>query len=341
MASGLWHDKTMQTIYENQNGKLTPLEFSYPMGMAERAETVAALKGPNTLVDLVNPTDAELAIVANACGGIDIADLRSAFDDEEPSRVEVEDGYTLLVLDVPVREEREHGYGYQTYPLSIIVTQDDVVIAISVYDFQLLDRMTGEMRRRFLSADRPHFVYGMLTAMALKYQRFLRDIEARRANLVNNLGDKTTKDDLLELHSLETDIVYFETSLNSNRIVMHRAARSTMIVSDEIDEDLLNDVLIEIDQAAEMASVYRKLIASTRDLFGSVMDNDLNNTMKVLTCITVILAIPTLIAGFFGMNVASESMPFSASPFGFAIIAGITVVLCLVALLLLRRKKLL
>lgn len=296
---------------------------------------------PHTLVSLVNPTEEELAYVADACDEIDRDDLRLALDDEEPSRVEMNERYVLLVLDVAVPEKRGEIDGYQTYPLTIIVTEDNIVITISLVDFHLSSFSVAPTHKVPRAGNKPRYVYDILMAMATIYQNYLREIESSRVHLNQRLSSKTTKDDLLELHGLETDIVYFETSLNANRVVLGRAAKSPRLVSDEFDRDLFDDILVEINQASEMAHIYQQLITSTRSLFTSVMDNSLNSTMKILTSITLIMAIPTVTAGFYGMNVASESIPLSASPYGFTLVFLITLTVCLVVAFILRRKNLL
>ncbi|MEG0376218.1 MAG: magnesium transporter CorA family protein, partial [Raoultibacter sp.] len=260
---------------------------------------------PNTLINLVNPTEAELAVVAEACKEIDRNDFSAALDDEEPSRIEINDRYTLLVLDVPIPEKRGDIDGYQTYPLTIIVAEDNIIITISLVDFHLAS-LGGAMAHKMIGDGKKYrYASGIIMAMASVYQTYLREIEAHRVQLVERLSSKTTKDDLLKLHGLETDIVYFETSLNANRVVLDRAAKSARLVSDDFDRDLFDDILIEINQASEMAHIYQQLVASTRNLFTSVMDNSLNSTMKILTSLTIILSIPMVVAGFYGMNVAA------------------------------------
>lgn len=283
----------------------------------------------NTLVSLIDPTEDELAVIADACKEIDRNDLLSALDDEELSRVEINERYVLLVLDVPVPEKRGTIEGYQTYPLTIIMAENNIVITISLVDFHLASFSTSTTRKVPCSQDKPRYVYDILMSISTTYQNYLREIEASRVELNQRLSSKTTRDDLLKLHGLETDIVYFETSLNGNRVILDRAAKSDQLVADKFDQDLFDDILIEINQASEMAHIYQQLIASTRSLFSSVMDNSLNSTMKILTSITVIMAIPTITAGFFGMNVASESIPLAASPYGFALVCFITLALCI------------
>ena len=299
---------------------------------------------PRSLVRLTNPEDWEIDYVRKTCGGIDGNDLRAAMDDEEPSRFEENGAYTLLVVDVPVPELHGKTQAYRTYPLAIITTAKSSVITTSRIDFAALDSSGIDPRKVTVIDGKTRFVYDLLMHMATAYQRYLRDIESRRARLVEGLDHtsrRTRVSDLVTLHSLETDIVYLETSLSGNRAILERAARSPRILADKTDETLFDDVLIEIRQADEMARTYRQLITSTRELFSSVMDNGLNTTMKLLAAITIVLAIPTMIAGFYGMNVDSAGMPFADSPFGFLIVIVLSLVLCIIAVRILRNRNLL
>lgn len=298
---------------------------------------------PHSLVRLTDPQDWEIDYVRKTCGDIDGDDLRAALDDEEPSRFEENGAYTLLVVDVPVPEIHGKTQAYRTYPLSIITTAKGSVVTTSRIDFAARDRSgaNGDPRKVTIVQGKSRFVYDLLMNMAAAYQRYLRDIEHRRAALVEQLDRRTRVSDLMTLHSLETDIVYLETSLSGNRAVLERAARSPRILADKVDETLFDDVLIEIRQADEMARTYRQLITSTRELFSSVMDNGLNVTMKWLAAITIILAIPTMVAGFYGMNVNEAGIPFADSPFGFLIVVAFCFVLCAVAVRVLKDRDLL
>lgn len=300
--------------------------------------------GAGSLVLLIDPTSAEIDSVVEACGRLgtcelDRGDLLFALDDEEPSRLESEDGYTMLVLDAPVREPRGKTSSYQTYPVGIFVTGGGVTIVVSLVDVRTFKRETRE-RTLVSPTGKPHYVYELLMAIALSYQGFLREIERTRKSLVDRLDNRASNDDLMLLHGLETDIVYFETSLTGNRAVLDRAARSRLAADDE-DRDLFADVNVEVKEAAEMAHIYQQLVAGTRDLFTNVMNNDLSVTMKVLTSLTVIMAVPTIVSGFYGMNVDGTWMPLSSTPHGFIIVCIITAAICALCALLLHRKNML
>ena len=134
-------------------------------------------------------------------------------------------------------------------------------------------------------------------------------------------------------------MVYFATSLRANAVVLDRLTRYKRLEQYPEDKELLDDVIVENKQAIEMAMIYRDIINGTRELMSSVMDNRLNNSMKYLTSITLIMAVPTIVSGLMGMNIMN--LPFADSPFGFAIIIGLICVICGAMLIILRRNKIL
>ena len=151
--------------------------------------------------------------------------------------------------------------------------------------------------------------------------------------------------ELMLLLSLEKSLVFFSTSLKSNEIVLTKLMKynfpNISIKKYPEDEDLLEDVIIENKQAIEMSGIYRDIINGTRELFASVIDNTLNTVMKLLASITVVMSIPTIISGLYGMNVNPEGMPFSTYRYGFGIVCFITLIICIVTFFILKKKKLL
>ena len=115
--------------------------------------------------------------------------------------------------------------------------------------------------------------------------------------------------------------------------------RTSTIKKYSEDEDLLEDVIIENRQALEMASIYGDILSRILDAFSAIISNNQNNVMQLLTVVTLILSIPTMISGYFGMNV--EGLPFSTDPNGFWIILFISTIICLILSILLSKNKLL
>ena len=271
---------------------------------------------------------------------IEQADLQAALDPEESARIALEDGYTVILVDIPIKPAGQGEGIYTTVPLGILLTQDLIITVCSVETAVLGDFAACRVRG-FSTRKKMRFVYQILYRAATLYQQELRLIDRRRQSIEKNLTGTLRDSDLMELHGLESSLVYFATSLRANLTVLDRLTRYKRLEQYPDDRELLDDVIVEIRQAIEMTGIYRDDIKGTRELFSSILDNRLNNAMKYLTSITLIMAVPTVISGLYGMNVNLDGMPFANSFWGFAIVCGIIVAVCLVSAWILHKKHML
>ncbi len=290
-------------------------------------------------VQMIDPTMEESKKIAEILD-VDIEDVQAALDEEESSRIELQDGYTLILVDIPTTEIRHEKQLYTTIPLGIILTQD-IVVTICTEDTPVLQNFVRGRVREFSTKKKLRFVYQILYRTAAMYQSDLRIIDKKRTQIEGRVGKNTEDADLIELHELESTLVYFATSLRANGVVLDRLTRYKRLEQFPEDTELLDDVIVENRQAIEMTSIYRDIINGTRELMSSVIDNRLNNVMKYLTSITIVMAIPTVISGIYGMNVDERWMPFSDTPHGFLLICVITLLICLITLWVLKKKKML
>ena len=271
---------------------------------------------------------------------IEPADLQAALDAEESARISLEDGYTLILVDIPSKENDAGEGVYTTIPLGILLTQQMIVTVCSVQTPVLADFAACRVRG-FSTRKKIRFVYQILYRAATIYQQELRLIDRRRQALEANLSGQLEDKDLMDLHRLESTLVYFATSLRANNTVMDRLTRYKRLEQYPDDRELLDDVIVELRQAIEMTGIYRDDIKGTRELFSAILDNRLNNAMKFLSSITLIMAVPTVISGLYGMNVNAASMPFVGSSGAFGIVCGIILVVCIVAAWVLHKKHML
>ena len=290
-------------------------------------------------VCMTAPTQEEVREVA-ATLDIEQADLQAALDPEESARIALEDGYTVILVDIPVKPAGQGEGIYTTVPLGILLTQDLIITVCSVETAVLGDFAACRVRG-FSTRKKMRFVYQILYRAATLYQQELRLIDRRRQSIEKNLAGALRDSDLMELHGLESSLVYFATSLRANLTVLDRLTRYKRLEQYPDDRELLDDVIVEIRQAIEMTGIYRDDIKGTRELFSSILDNRLNNAMKYLTSITLIMAVPTVISGLYGMNVNLDGMPFANSFWGFTIVCGIIVAVCLVSAWILHKKHML
>lgn len=288
-------------------------------------------------IDMCNPTISEGEEIASKLD-IDVSDLLAALDEEESSRIELEDGYTLILVDIPAVEIRHDKQAYTTIPLGIILTSN-TIITVCTEETPILQAFINGRVKEFSTKKKLRFVYQILFRISSFYQTNLRIIDKKRTEIEERIDDKTEDADLIDLHALESTLVYFATSLRANSVVLDRLTRYKRLEQYPEDKDLLGDVIVENQQAIEMTTIYRDIINGTRDLMSSVIDNRLNNVMKTLTSITLVMGIPTLISGVYGMNVDSKWVPFASVPYGFGIICIMILFLCLILLLILRKKR--
>ena len=290
-------------------------------------------------VCLTAPTEEEVRRVA-ATLDIEPDDLFAATDPEESARISLEDGYTVIIVDIPYQLPGSGEGIYSTIPMGILLTQELVVTVCSV-ETPVIGDFSNFRVKGFSTRKKMRFVYQLLYRAATMYQQELRLIDRRRQALEKNLSGDLRDGDLVELHGLESTLVYFATSLRANATVLDRLTRYKRLEQYPDDRELLDDVIVEIRQAIEMTSIYRDDIKGTRELFSSILDNRLNNAMKYLTSITLLMAVPTVVSGLYGMNVSSEGMPFANSDAGFGIVLFLTLVVCVVTAWFLHKKHML
>lgn len=290
-----------------------------------------------TWIKLTAPTPAEIDRVASSLPGLDRDDLMAANDPEEKTRLVHEDNYSLILVDVPTHEIRHEMDTYNTIPLGIILMPRNV-ITVCAEDTSVLTPFHAGRVRGFSTRMRISFIYQILLRTSLLYQQALTVVDRKRIEFEGHIESMTDEEDLVSLHELESTLVYFATSLRGNGGVLARLAHSERLKPGPEDEELLEDAIVENQQAVEMAQIYRDIIDGTRDLMSSVMDSRLNNVMQRLTSITLILSIPTIISGLYGMNVDLNWMPLALTPHGFGIICGLTSIICVILAIWLLRQ---
>ncbi|MCL1841927.1 MAG: magnesium transporter CorA family protein [Propionibacteriaceae bacterium] len=308
-----------------------------------RSEPDGRLSETDEIVDgswisLIDPTPGESAAVAKQCG-IDPDDLRAALDVEERSRVTSEEGYVLVLVDVPTQEPRAGRQWYVTIPLGIVIT-DHVIITVCLEHVPLIGEFeTGRIRdwRTFMKT---RFTLQLLLRNARAYLSALRVIDKMIDRQEARLRRSASNAELIEMLELEKSLVYLNTSLISNQRVLDRLVRTSALKKYPEDEDLLEDTIIENEQAMEMAGIYSGILSGMMDAYASVIANNQNAIMKTLALVTIVMAIPNLVFSAYGMNVAGEGMPLAASRWGFMIVIVSAVLVAVIAGLALTRSRL-
>lgn len=273
-------------------------------------------------VNLSNPTKEEMERLHKELE-IPLDFLTDPLDINERARIEREDKTVLIILRVPVYDEKNVEIPFTTLPLGIIFTEDCIITVCSIEIDLISDFITGKVRN-FSTEKRSRFTLQIFLRTALLYLKHLREINRRTNMYEKELHRAMKNEELIKLLNIEKSLVYFTTSLKSNELMMERLRRSEIIGMEPEDKELLEDVLIENRQAIEMANVYSNILSGMMDAFASVISNNLGIVMKLLTAITIILMLPTLVASIYGMNI---KLPFQDDPNAFLITMAISFIL--------------
>ncbi len=285
-------------------------------------------------IHMENPTAEETKSILDRFDIPDdfITDLQDA---DENARLEHEGGAILFIIRVPLLyRHRSATVPFSTAPLGIIVIEDKI-ITVSFYENEVLTQYLEGKHRPF-KITQQSFILHINLRTAIYFLKFLKEINRRTTNIENELHVSMRNKELIRLLRMEKSLVFFTTSLKSNEIILERMQRSRWLQNEPEAEDLIDDVIIENKQAIEMANIYSSILSGMMDAFASIISNNLNVVMKFLTSVTIILALPTLIASIYGMNV---DLPFQNNPYAFAIVMGISFVLSITIVFIFIRKK--
>lgn len=298
----------------------------------------ASVPEPYCWVQLTDPCEDEIREVA-AKYELPSEAVKAALDLDERSRVEQDDNYKMIILNIPTRDSDSEVELYTTIPLSIILTEESIITVCSK-DTHVLRGFASGTERGFHPGKHSRFVFQILYATARRFLLYLRMVEKKSDAAEVKFGRAQKNKELIELMKLEKSLVYFTVGLRSNEAVLEKLIRTDFIAKYEEDAELLEDAMVENKQAIEMAKINTDILESMSNTFASVISNNLNVAMKVLAIITVVMAIPTMVFSAYGMNLSSAHMPFADNPWGFPIIIGLSLLASIIAMIAILRIKL-
>lgn len=281
----------------------------------------------NSWLHVTDPDARELALLRR---DFDIPEsfLAAALDVDELARVDKEDGATLIILLIPHEYSDPTDVPYSTVPLGIVLLPEHVV-TISRFPTGFIRELVGRTSRPISTAKRNRLVLHLFAAAAQRYMAYLRSIDASTDAVQRKLQSSLKNRELMELLRYQKSLTYFRTGLESNWLMMRRLRASHLFEQYPEDDELLEDVLTENEQAMEMTKIASDILSAMMDAFASIISNNLNDVMKLLAVATIILSIPTVLASFYGMNV---TLPGSGSPTAFHAVIVMSVVLSIAAL---------
>lgn len=276
-------------------------------------------------VNLIDPTHQEVEELCKLYE-LEYETVITALDEEERSRVQIEDNFTMIIVDVPVSFESDTYYS--TVPLGIVKT-DHMLLTLCTKELNVFTK-----RLKMPTTSINAHIYQVLYTISLLYLGYLRVIERKSSQVERALRHSPKNEDLIGMLDLQKSLVYLSSSLRSNQIVLERLMK--LEKNDTPESEMLEDVIIENKQAIDMSKIYGNILSSNLNVFETIISNNLNMVMKFLTVVSVIIAVPTVVSSFWGMNVP---VPFQENPYGFLIVFIISLIITIMAGLYINRKE--
>ena len=273
---------------------------------------------PGCWIYMTRPSETEINYVHETFG-IERDFLLAPLDLEETSRIESEEGQTLIVLDVPTTEKENGKVIFETIPLAII-TAENCILTVCSRETSVMKGFSDGLIRNVNTRMKTRFILQILYRISTRFLYYLKQIDRMSNQVERKLHRSLKNKELIQLLDLEKSLVFFSTSLKANESTIERLQRGRFVKMYEEDEELIEDVLIETKQAIEMSTIYSSILSGTMDAFASVISNNLNIVMKALTSITILMAVPTMISSFYGMNVRGLPFPNFWFPMGLSIV---------------------
>jgi len=271
-------------------------------------------------INVVDPTPDEIQKLTVL--GVDIDYVNYSLDRDEMARMERDDEYTFILLRIPIHQP-ESDVPYTTVPMGIMILANNIV-TICRYDSDIFKVLTNGKYRLLKTGKRYRLALYIFLETAARYLACLREINRTTDALEDQLQKSTRNREVLELLKYQKSLTYFATALRSNEVMMERVQRVHIFNHYEEDQDLLEDVLTENQQAIQMTNIATELLSAMMDAFASIISNNMNSIMKLLTALTIVVSMPTIVSSFFGMNVP---IPYEGHPLAFVGIIAIAVVL--------------
>lgn len=289
-------------------------------------------------IELTSPTTNEIEKVVEKTA-VDKDLIMKMLDDEELPRVEQSDNATLVVIDTPYLQEENDSHKYTTYPLGIIITNNNYVITVSPKKTNVLNDFKKNNIKDFRTAKKTRFLIQILLKTSAMYLKVLKEVNVDIEKKEQVLKRSTENKDLIDLLEIEKTLVYFITSLKANDLVLEKLSKANILPLYEGDLDLLEDAIIENKQAIEMSSIYKDILLSITNTYSTIVSNNLNIAMKFLAGVTIVLSIPTMISSFLGMNINLGGI--SSQDNAFIIVTFLSLATSLIIAYLLKRKNML
>lgn len=310
----------MITIYKKQNNELEEvLEYE-----------------KDTWVNISNPTKDEITEIINRFN-LPEDFITDSIDINEKSRVDSENGSVLVVLRIPTPDINDVETPFNTSSFGIIILKDYCLTVYKNSQFNILsDLFNRRIKNADILEDRIKFLLKIFHKSSVLYLKYLKEINQEISKVEKEFKEKANNESLSKLLNLEKSIIYFKTALNSNEVVMRKFKKYKLIAKDDDNQDLLEEALIENEQAIELCNIYSKVLDDMKNYFFSIISNNLNKRVSGLTVITAALTIPMVLTGFYGMNI---HLPFQDNKFAYVFVIVVSLLAVLVSLFIVIRDR--
>ncbi|MCC7119218.1 MAG: magnesium transporter CorA family protein [Anaerolineales bacterium] len=275
-------------------------------------------------VNVANPTSDEIEKIIG--WGMEMDYINYALDQDEMARMERNEDYTFILVRIPIHQP-ESDVPFITVPLGIMILGNRI-LTLCRTESDIFKALTNGKHRHLKTGKRYRLALYIFLETAARYLNLLREINRATERVEDQLQKSTRNREVLELLKYQKSLTYFATALRSNEVMMERVQRTQIFNYYEEDQDLLEDVLTENQQAIQMTSIATEILSGMMDAFASIISNNLNAVMKVLAALTIILNMPAIVASFYGMNVV---LPGAEHPLAFLNVIGLSLALTAIA----------
>lgn len=265
---------------------------------------------------------------------IDSEMLEYALDEHERAHIEYDRRKETLIVIYNVIKQSLSSSQYETIPMTFIVRRNQIITITNHHNEYIVQAMKEELEER-PDISLFTFLFSSLFMITEYYFPKIEKLKKEQGLLSQMLRQKTTKKNLFALSDLEIGSVYLVSATKQNAIVLEQLkTQSVFKVLDDVEKEELEDSLIEAKQLVEMTSINLQILQQLSGTYNNVLNNNLNDTMKLLTVISILLTVPDIVTGFFGMNV---QIPFTEYSHGWGIALGIIIAIWILVSVILSR----
>lgn len=260
--------------------------------------------------------------------------LEDISDTDERSRYDYDEGWLMIILRIPHLKNITSRSPYTTIPLGVLIKDDKIITVCNQETKMILDFISHQQRRAEGFIDATDLVFRLFLSASVWYLKYLKQvnglIEKAKRNLDRNIDNK----DLTNLSRLQDSLTYFATSIRGNETLLSKLKFRLPV--DDLDAELIEDVNIEMQQAREMTAIYTNILDSTMDTYASLINNNMNRVMRLLTSLNMIVMLPTLVASLFGMNLING---MEQSNWGFVVAIGISIIVTVIGWIYFKKRQ--